>query len=348
MGPKEDYPAFDSVYSILAIILGEENIVKLRMGTWRTTVPLIIRPLFSILKDLELYLRILTIHKKEKVNAVFFFQNLSPLSCLGTKILKDQLLLFIGGSLFYWSYLENVSPIGRAIAYANVLIERICFKYADKLITLSPRMVESIGIGKYSYKTWFALPRLDKDFFKRFCIKKDFKRRRNVIGYVGLLCKRKGVMDMIKSIPLVKTDCEYLIVGGGPLIGKVKSEAKRIEKSIEIAGIVSDDKLTECYNEMKLNVLPTSAEGIPSTIIESMACGTPVLVTPVGGIPDIIVDGETGFLLYSKDAQYIAERISQLSNNFKLLETVSEKGYKYIKENFGEAIILESWRKIFQ
>jgi glycosyltransferase involved in cell wall biosynthesis len=77
-----------------------------------------------------------------------------------------------------------------------------------------------------------------------------------------------------------------------------------------------------------------------------MACETPVLATPVGAIPDIIRDGETGFLLKSNDPKYIAEKIVDLLNKPELLEKVSKNAYKWVRENFSEEKTLESWRRI--
>jgi len=157
----------------------------------------------------------------------------------------------------------------------------------------------------------------------------------------------------MEAIPLItkkRNDCEFLLIGGGPLleIMRTQGEGLRISESLEIPGFVDYTDLKNYYNEMKLYILPSYAEGIPSTIFEAMACGTPVLATPVGSIPDIIKDGKTGFLLESTDPKYIADRITKLLDNPKLLKTVSESAYKYTRENLSEEKVLESWQRIFE
>jgi glycosyltransferase involved in cell wall biosynthesis len=97
---------------------------------------------------------------------------------------------------------------------------------------------------------------------------------------------------------------------------------------------------------MKLLVLPSFTEGLPNILLEAMACGTPVLATPVGAIKDIIKESETGFLLKSDDPIHIAERIIELLNNPELLEEVSIKAYNYVRENFSFEKTLDAWRKI--
>jgi len=263
------------------------------------------------------------------------------------------LLHFIGGSGFYWSYLEHASTIGKVFAYTNLPIQKICHKFADVLITLSKNMVKMIGLENYEYKTRFALPRIDKEFYNQFRIIKNYEHRSNVVGFVGLLCRRKGVSNLIHAIPLVtntKNDCNFLLIGGGPLLEIMETEAQRLKasESVKITGFVNYNDLRKYYNEMKLYVLPAYAEGVPSTMFEAMACGTPVLATPVGGIPDVIKDGETGFLLESNAPEHIADKITKLLNNPKLLEKVSANTYNYVRENFSEEKVQESWRKIFQ
>jgi len=307
--------------------------------------------LLYLFRDISLFMKIITCVQKEKVNIILLFQAYFPLSSIASKLLKIKLLLYIGGSGFYWSYLEHTSAIGKIFAYTNLPIQKISHKFADVLITLSKGMVKMIGLEKYEYKTFFALPRLDKEFYSQFEIIKNYEHRSNVVGFVGLLCRRKGVLNFIRAIPLItntKNDCKFLLIGGGPLLEIIKTETQRLEisKSVQITGFVDYDDLKEYYNRMKLYVLPAYAEGIPSTIFEAMACGTPVLATPVGGIPDVIKEGETGFLLESNDPKHIADRITKLLDNPELLEKVGANAYKHVRENFSYEKTLEAWRKI--
>jgi glycosyltransferase involved in cell wall biosynthesis len=105
-------------------------------------------------------------------------------------------------------------------------------------------------------------------------------------------------------------------------------------------------KLPLLLNKLRLLVLPSVTEGLPNVVLEAMACGTPVLATPVGAIPDIIKEGESGFLLKSNDPKHIAERIIELLNKPDLLEKVSVNAYNYVRENFSFEKTLDAWRKI--
>jgi glycosyltransferase involved in cell wall biosynthesis len=119
-----------------------------------------------------------------------------------------------------------------------------------------------------------------------------------------------------------------------------------MEKFISITGWLDNVELY--LNEMKLLVLPSFTEGLPNILLEAMACGTPVLATPVGAIQDIIKNGETGFLLKSNDPHHIAEKVTELLNKSWLLEKVSINACHYVRENFSYERTLESWRRILQ
>lgn len=353
IGSKKPYPAFDSVSSLLKDILGEKQVIELRIMNWLSSCPPLLKFFLYVFQDLLLCLKIISSYKKEETNTILLFQAYYPLSSVVSKLLNMKLLLFIGGSGFYWSYLEHKSTSGKVFAYTNLPIQRICHKFGDVLLTLSENMVKSIELRNYEYKTRFALPRLDKEFYSQFRIIENYEHRGNVVGFVGLLCRRKGVSNLIQAIPLVtnmKSDCKFLLIGGGPLLEIMKTETRRLKvgEAVKITGFVNYGSLRKYYNEMKLYVLPAYAEGVPSTIFEAMACGTPVLTMPVGGIPDIIKDGETGFLLESNDPEPISDKITKLLDNPELLEKVSANAYKYVREKFSEEKVQESWRKIFQ
>jgi glycosyltransferase involved in cell wall biosynthesis len=351
IGSKKPYPAFESVSNILKEILGQSQVIELKINDMMPYSPSFLKAGIYIIQDLLLYFKILRLYKNEKIDIFIFFQGLYPLSSVGIKLLNKKLVHYIGGSHYYWSYLESSSIFGKIIAFSNILLQEICYKSADLLITLSKSMLKTIPIEKYKEKTFFALPRIDKQFYTIFRPINKYSLRKNKVGFVGLLCKRKGILTFIEAIHLIsnlRTDIEFLIIGHGPLLKSVEDEVKRYNLSnlVKIKSFVSTEELVKAYNEMKLYVLPSYAEGIPSTVFEAMACGTPVLVTPVGGILDFIKDGENGFVLRSYEAKYLAHKIINILENDDVAEKVSENAYKSVKENFNEEKIRDSWKKI--
>jgi len=228
------------------------------------------------------------------------------------------------------------------------LLAAINFSLADRIIIYSPALVQKLNINRENRIVVAHRHFVD---FKKFAIKKEINERANMIGYIGRLSEEKRILNLIKAIPLVlkkKADAHFMICGQGSLAHKVEKiiEARGLEANVKLTGWIPHEDVPRYLNELKILVLPSFTEGLPNILLEAMACRTPVLATTVGAIPDIIKDGENGFLLKTNDPRHIAERIIELLNKPDLLEKVSINAYNYVRENFSYEKTLEAWRKI--
>jgi glycosyltransferase involved in cell wall biosynthesis len=214
-------------------------------------------------------------------------------------------------------------------------------------------MIKWLNLKKYSKKVRSVICIVNSTFFNKFDVEISYEKRQNIIGYVGALTINKGVLNLIKIVPILKIKLneklpKFIIIGDGPLLDDLKTEINESEimKNVTFIGYLPYNVLHYYYNKMRILVLPSYTEGLPSVILEAMACGTPVLATPVGAIPDIIKEGETGFLLKTNEPKQMAEKIIEILDKHEVLEKVSAKAYKYVKENFSYEKTLEDWRKI--
>jgi glycosyltransferase involved in cell wall biosynthesis len=345
VGSKKPYPAFDSTLSILRSIVGEQNVLACRIHSF-DNVPTLLRPLACTLSDFIVLKQVLYRRKKENFDVILMFQGYYPVSCILFRFVGLNSAIYVGGSSFKWSSLEHKSSIGRLIAYSNLVIEKICHRCTKTTITLSKSM--SSLIGNHCGDAFFALPRIDQSFFTRFKVIDPYWTRQNIVGFLGELSERKGIENFLEAIPKMRADLSFLVVGKGPLLNRVKERINDLNLStrVQLTGFVDYSELPKYYNQMKLYVLPSYIEGIPSTVFEAMACGTPVLATPVGGIPDVIQDGRTGFLLTKNDPDAIAFKINCLLSNDKLMNKISSSACKYVHTEFTSEKVAESWRAI--
>ena len=357
VGSHKPYPAFDSVSSILKETLGSKYVVELRIKDLSVKTPPALKPIYILLHDVALYFKIISCYKRDRFNAVLIFQGYYPLTYIGLKISRIRIILYVGGSAFkssYYSHKDDGVP-NRILAYLNVLTEEICHTLSDLIIVPSEKMLNELGLRWHADKVHTAVGIISSDFFDKFKIINDYKGRRNVVGYVGGLARSKGILNLFEGISIIANNLGdeapyFLIVGGGELYSYLKNklDTYKLSNHVFLTGHMPHKALPKCYNKMKLLILPSYTEGLPSVILEAMACGTPVLSTPVGAIPDIIKDGETGFLLKSNNPKHIADKIIDLLNKPELLEKVSKNAYNYVRENFSYEKTLESWRKIIR
>jgi glycosyltransferase involved in cell wall biosynthesis len=276
---------------------------------------------------------------------ILFYQSEAVIPALVARIMRRRVIVYVGGSGF--RTLQAGGHWDKLLSLPLLMGERITFTLAHKIIVVTHQTAKSMRL---SGKIFIAPTRLfDKEFFRKYQIKKKLSDREPIIGYVGRLTYEKGVEKLVDAFPHVISKlpaARLIIVGDGPLRGEIETKIFKygMEKFISITGWLDNVELY--LNEIKLLVLPSFTEGLPNILLEAMACGTPVLATPVGAIQDIIKEGETGFLLKSNDPKHIAERIIELLNKPRLLEKVSVNAYNYIRENFNFEKTLDAWRRI--
>ena len=217
------------------------------------------------------------------------------------------------------------------------VLEKITFALVDRITVESPAIIESMGLSEYERKI-AILGALYIDL-NQFKVTKTVEEREALFGYIGRLLSLKGIRELIGALPLIldeREDAGALIIGGGPLFEEVKSElAERgLSRRVNLIDQVPRDEIPHYLNKLKLCVLPSCTEGLPAIVQEAMACGTPVLATAVGGIPDLIKDGETGFIMEDNSPQCIAENVIRALNH-PGLEEIARNARLLIEEEYS-------------
>jgi glycosyltransferase involved in cell wall biosynthesis len=184
-----------------------------------------------------------------------------------------------------------------------------------------------------------------------FKVIKPLEKREPIIGYVGALTYQKGVIQLLLAMNILKSNnVRLLIIGDGPLKNQLSIMVKKLslEDKVLFLGAISHRDLPYYLNEIKLLVLPSlHGEGLPNVIIEAMACGTPVLATPVGGIPDVIKDNKTGFILTSAEPSKIATKINEvLAKDLKELQKIVNNALNYIDRNYRLQAAIKRYKLI--
>jgi glycosyltransferase involved in cell wall biosynthesis len=134
-----------------------------------------------------------------------------------------------------------------------------------------------------------------------------------VLASVGLLIERKGHHLVIEALAQVP-DATLLLAGSGPDRQKLEELAARlgVKDRVRFLGSVDQNALCDIYNCADISILASSREGWANVLLESMACGTPVLGTAVWGTPEVIASPDAGLLLKNRDAESIVSGIGQL------------------------------------
>jgi glycosyltransferase involved in cell wall biosynthesis len=230
-----------------------------------------------------------------------------------------------------------------------VFFTKIDHFLANKIILYSPSLITEWNLESYRHKILIAHRHfLD---FNTFTVTTPYHNRPPLIGYIGRLSGEKGVQHFTQALPAILSnnqDLRVLIGGDGQLKGAIEASLQdgSIADRVDLPGWISHDDLPKYLNQLRLLVLPSYTEGLPNIMLEAMACGTPVLATSVGAIPDVIRDGETGFIMDNNSPECIARNVMRALSDPDL-EGVAERGRRYVEEEYTFERAVERWKRIF-
>lgn len=246
-----------------------------------------------------------------------------------------------------WS--ERVpSPVARFLAGIVALLERVGYALSDAVVTYTPSMADELGLRRYEDKLYTDGARyVDVDEFRP---RVPYDEREKVVGYLGRLEPNKRVDKLAEVASLLPEDVKFVFAGDGGMYGWLEEElVDEIESGkVEMTGWVNHDEVPGVLNRMKLLVMPSEpTEGLPTVILESLACGTPVYATPVSGVPDVVRDGETGFLMREKEPEAIAERVEEALDDGGMAK-MSENARELAVEEYSFEAAVERYKKILE
>jgi glycosyltransferase involved in cell wall biosynthesis len=162
------------------------------------------------------------------------------------------------------------------------------------------------------------------------------------ILFLGRVFRSKGIFELLDAFSLLLhrfSDAELLIAGEGKDLDEARAYVHQngFAPSVRFLGWVEGDAKKALLSEADIFCLPSRAEGLPNAMIEAMAAGLPIVVTPVGSIPDVIVDGENGFLIPVQDTAALAQRFEMLFEAPALRRALGQSARATAKSNFNAA-----------
>lgn len=175
----------------------------------------------------------------------------------------------------------------------------------------------------------------------------------NRLVCVGRLCPQKGQLLLLEAIARLKEKgiiCTLTLVGDGELRQEIEHLAENldIKQQIIITGWANSDEVKQQITQAKLMVMPSFAEGLPVVIMESLALGIPVISTYVAGIPELVVNDESGWLIPAGDIDALTVAIeSALNLPVEKLEEIGKKGKIAVNQNHDINKETEMLKKLF-
>ena len=166
--------------------------------------------------------------------------------------------------------------------------------------------------------------------------------------FVGDLTREKGALDLVEAISVLRRRgiaVEAAFAGAGELQPAIEGRAAELQ--LRILGRVSQADLGEWHRASDLLVLPSHSEGAPVSVMEALASGLPVVATRVGGLPEIVEDGVTGWLTPLRNSEALADQIERLLRDPASLE-LARKSLAKFPRDFSASRRAEEYRALLE
>jgi len=227
---------------------------------------------------------------------------------------------------------------------------------SDQVVAISSATAREIGefvpgaVRVIPYAVGFAAAPADPPSPRRLRAEDPF-----VVLFVGNLIERKGVRYLIDAVqrlpPRIPARLLILGKGEGPERARLEEQVRSLglEDRVEMPGRVPEPELHRAFARASVLVLPSivdargDTEGLGVVLLEAMSYRIPVIASKVGGITDIVADGETGLLVAPQDSMALAGALERLAADPRLAERLAEAGRRYVQHHFSWPAIVDEW-----
>lgn len=262
--------------------------------------------------------------------------------------IQTPMVLTVPGNIY--ERIQNGNPFDFITTQVLKLAARISAKSCDQIIVTSNEMAwwwskTGAPTSRLSTIPHGVNPHLFKPIPNARFLSRISPEKRIVL-YVGRLSHEKGVMHLISAVKKlceVSNDLELHLVGEGGYGECLHDFALDlgIEKKIIFHGQLNKNELPVYYSAADVTVLPSLSEGLPRTMLESLACGSPFLGTRITGIEDHIQDNETGFLVEPGNTYLLTLKLDTILRNPEQARAVARRGMAYVRKNLTWQVIAE-------
>lgn len=247
---------------------------------------------------------------------------------------------------------------GRILTRLFLYLEGLASYLSDRVITLTDNEAqEYVKWGVTRMEKLVTIPcGIELERFPSLTEGNKIKREFGIpgdtplVGWVGRLEPVKGCGYFLRACAIIKNvvpGVRFLIAGDGPLMGdmKVLAEGLGLKGDVIFAGFRED--IPEIISSIDLLVHTPLNEGLGRVLLEAMACGKPIVVTRVGGVPEVVEDGVNGLLIPSGDVEAIAEASIRILKDNALGSGLGKAGKKKVAE-FGMDRMVEVTYRLYK
>ena len=256
---------------------------------------------------------------------------------------KTKIPTFIHLRGDYWSeikwFKETVkNPIQRFMVFLKNRISEKCFRNSTAILPLCEYLEKIVNMRHPENKTYVLQSGITSS---RWYPVEGMKLKHPCVGLLqgAVIWGKTQEMLTLTKVLEAMPDVTFYWAGDGPYRDKILSVLGKYDNFKWLGSLQYPDKVREYLTEIDVYALVSGIDMSPSTLQEAQLMKKPVVATNVGGIPELMKNNETGFLVEKGDAYGWIEKLSLLINDSEKRKTMGEDGRKFVEENFN-------WEKI--
>jgi glycosyltransferase involved in cell wall biosynthesis len=230
------------------------------------------------------------------------------------------------------------------------------YNQADAFIVLAEEFRDIFRKWGFQQPIYLETTPVDDSLLDGFKIEEKLQRYNSDkcmnILFLSRIEKEKGIGESIETLRLLLQSGRNvrLIVAGD---GSYMSHAKRIAKAggvadrVDFLGFIKGEQKKESFMMSDLYLFPSYSEGMPTSVLEAMGFGLPVVTRPVGGLKDFFFDGQFGHITERKDPEYLAHLVDRILFNQEVWKGMSSAAHEYARAHFMASQVAKRIEKIY-
>ncbi len=235
----------------------------------------------------------------------------------------------------------------------SIRLEKELFHGASRLVAVASSVANELkDYGIDPLKVGILANGVDTQIFT--FQKKDARKKDPYILTAGRLAPGKGLDDLLDCAEIVIKDfpsIQFLIAGDGPLKENLKREIERrdLKEKVVLLGHISQrQKMVNLFQNTSIYLHPAHHEGLPTVVLEAMACGAPVITTAVSGSLDVIQDRVNGWLVPPHNPIALAQAVKLLLRAPELRDELSVKAVQTVREHYSWDVVGSNYLAEYQ
>jgi len=167
--------------------------------------------------------------------------------------------------------------------------------------------------------------------------------------YLGRLAPKKGLDGLFEAVATIDREVDLQIVGDGSERDRLEELSDKLGLTVTFVGEVPPENVDQYYREAGIFVLPSDeGEGLPNAVLEAMSWGLPVVATDSGGLPTLIADSETGFVVDRGHPEEISRRLRQLLADPELRDQMGYTGRERVRSKYSWDSLCSELEQIYR